>query len=423
MSSRSFPDRVAGAFAVFGWLQGLSLVLTVAFFITLTTASEAAASPYFVSPKGNNTDGRSWQTAWKGLARINWTVIGAGDTIYIDGGSTAQVYYDPIVIAKSGQSSNAAITIERASDTGRNGQVIIQANSSGGTGIEIGNNSYIRIDGKGAKGILVQGFSKDGVHTGPASCGVSLSSLEIADGQGNGAHLAGSLISLEASIVHDNSCNVLCDQDATPGPSNISFINCWIANRNYLKTYDGIRISSSSNNGSSKFLVQGSILGPCLKTAITYSGIPSTLQVTNCLFIDATAANIKSSATCNLKQITSYMTAHSPQGFAHACLNVPDSTDVNQSIFCGGTVVVAPGSKLGQANHQSITTGNTMALSGFLEKPPFAAKVESYPDDVTAQALIDTDFSIAPGSPATGCGASVISVKSLLKSIAGSPLP
>jgi len=420
MHSRSFADRVRGAFAVFGWRR-FGAVLTVAFLIILTTGSKAVASPYFVSPRGNNTDGRSWQTAWTGLAKIKWSVIGAGDTIYIDGGNKSQVYYDPIVIAKSGQSSTSVITVARAIESGRNGQVIIQATASSGTGIEIGNNSYISIDGKGAKGILVQGFSTDGVHTGPGSCGVSLSSLEIADGQGNGAHLAGSLISLEASVVHDNSCNVLCDQEASPGPSNIIFTNCWIGNRDYTKPYDGIRISSSSV--WSKFLVQGSVLGPCLKNALVYSGIAGALQVTNCLFIDATASNIKSSASCNLKQITSFMTAHSPEGFAHACLNVPDSTSVSQSIFCGGTVVVEPGAKLGQANHQSLTAGNTMALSTFLEKPPFAANVQSYPDEVAAQTLIDTDFSVAPSSPATGSGASVTSVKTLLKSIVGTPIP
>ena len=44
----------------------------------------AAATNWYVSKKGNNSDGRSWATAWNKLDRINWSVVQSGDTILME---------------------------------------------------------------------------------------------------------------------------------------------------------------------------------------------------------------------------------------------------------------------------------------------------------------------------------------------------
>jgi hypothetical protein len=43
-------------------------------------------SSFHVSRAGNNTDGRSWDTAWNELDQIRWEKVNPGDTILIDGG-------------------------------------------------------------------------------------------------------------------------------------------------------------------------------------------------------------------------------------------------------------------------------------------------------------------------------------------------
>src|SRR6266567_1369019 len=44
---------------------------------------------YYDSKNGSNADGLSWSTAWNDVNQINWSVVNPGDTIVIDGGSTA----------------------------------------------------------------------------------------------------------------------------------------------------------------------------------------------------------------------------------------------------------------------------------------------------------------------------------------------
>src|SRR5215831_18683390 len=91
-----------------------------------TLAQQAAGGyhTYYVSRNGNNADGLSWATAWNELNQINWSIIQPGDTILLDGGSSQMQYSHVLTIGKSG-ASGAPITIERATDAGHNGTVIL----------------------------------------------------------------------------------------------------------------------------------------------------------------------------------------------------------------------------------------------------------------------------------------------------------
>lgn len=71
-------------------LSTLVLVLSVVTGVVLVQKQQelrtkAAGATWFVSKNGNNSDGRSWSTAWNELDRINWSLVRPGDTVLIDG--------------------------------------------------------------------------------------------------------------------------------------------------------------------------------------------------------------------------------------------------------------------------------------------------------------------------------------------------
>ena len=62
-------------------------------------ATPPGIQPFFyVSKEGNNTDGRSWDTAWNELDQIQWEELQPGDTIVIAGGE----YHTQLDVKKSG---------------------------------------------------------------------------------------------------------------------------------------------------------------------------------------------------------------------------------------------------------------------------------------------------------------------------------
>jgi hypothetical protein len=84
------------------------------------------ASNYYVDKNANgNNNGTSWANAWQSFSAINWNSIQPGDIIYVSGGSDSTVYYERLVIGKSGTASNY-ITIRNSYAAGHNGKVIIE---------------------------------------------------------------------------------------------------------------------------------------------------------------------------------------------------------------------------------------------------------------------------------------------------------
>jgi hypothetical protein len=178
-----------------------------------------AASPttYYVSKNGSNLGGASWAAAWNELDQINWSIINPGDTIVIDGGSTActsnydfagtrpgvscgMLYNRTLTVGKSGTLA-APITIALATDAGHNGTAVFfggratplpycrQASYSPQTAgtldshaVVIGNYQYVVFDGSKRSGIMVYGYTSDAiVMTSGSASNDTMRNMEIFD--------------------------------------------------------------------------------------------------------------------------------------------------------------------------------------------------------------------------------------------------
>jgi hypothetical protein len=96
-------------------------------------------------------DGSSWDKSWKSFSLINWNTINPGDTIYISGGSNSQIYYETLIISKSGASGkyiSIDVGANSPSPLGHDGTVIIDGGGVRTSGIYSYGMSYININGR-----------------------------------------------------------------------------------------------------------------------------------------------------------------------------------------------------------------------------------------------------------------------------------
>jgi hypothetical protein len=100
--------------------------------------SPPEAGKWYISKNGSGSNGRTWATAWTELNKIDWSKVQAGDTIYLDGGTTKTDYVSTLFTAKGGTESKRII-ITRSNDVGRDGIVSVVS-------LQI-NDPYITIDG------------------------------------------------------------------------------------------------------------------------------------------------------------------------------------------------------------------------------------------------------------------------------------
>jgi hypothetical protein len=166
-----------------------------------TVSEPPDQADWFVSRTGDNSDGRSWATAWNELNQITWPLVQPGHTIALDGGATqlsypygydyvnhataqpalsgAMVYTTTLKPTASG-TSYADITIRASREPGRDGTIVIfggrysmlpEAGSTGyvqlgtgrsGYGIDLRTCQNVVIDGLRRSGIMVYGFGGDG---------------------------------------------------------------------------------------------------------------------------------------------------------------------------------------------------------------------------------------------------------------------
>lgn len=174
-------------------------ILALAVFISgLFLSSPAEAATYYASKTGNNSDGKSWTTAWNELNQINWSIVQPGDTIELDGGPTScdypvtvtdtgtslpancgMVYVTTLTVGKSGQNGKEII-IQLSSEPGRNGTARIWGGRTNtlpycgqpsydnqtarDNGINISNHDYITVDGHHWSGIMTYSVHNNGVH-------------------------------------------------------------------------------------------------------------------------------------------------------------------------------------------------------------------------------------------------------------------
>lgn len=258
--------------------------------ILLFVPNLAAASTYYVSKNGSNAAGTSWSTAWNELSNINWGVVNPGDTIYIDGGSTAcqtpnntynpqtkqyglrpgfscgMRYESTLAIGKSG-TSTSPITIKLSTETGRNGTAVIFGgrtaplgycgdtayvaiyNSFSGVrtqGISMNNKQYVTLDGTKWGGITVYGHNNYGISLGTAANN-QFRYLELYD-NGNfntssvypdqeGVTGLGSNSLFDHVLIHDNGQDSFqTGGGGVSGPDfNLTIRNSWL----YISRTDG----------------------------------------------------------------------------------------------------------------------------------------------------------------------------------------
>jgi hypothetical protein len=113
-------------------------------------------------------DGTSWANAWTSLNSI--TGMGAGDTVYISGGTTSKVYPMGSWTPPSGN-ANAQFTLSISGDAGHNGTVVFR-NSAGASNL-FNFSNYVTINGRlaGQNKFRVEGYGITAYMDGPEAFG------------------------------------------------------------------------------------------------------------------------------------------------------------------------------------------------------------------------------------------------------------
>lgn len=307
-----------------------------------------AAGTWYVSKLGNNSNGNSWAEAWNELNQINWSAINPGDTVFIDGGTTAcnpptgnissddvagrtdinnhtcgMRYSSVLTFGKNG-ASGSPITLKLSQESGRNGTAIFfggrtqflpvcgQTNSSNNgiptDGVITNSHSYITLDGVKWSGIIVYGFAAHGILMNGGD-NLTFRNMEIYDNGSitstgpdqKGIQLSGSNLLFDRILVHDNGQDEFQSGGTT---SNFTLKNSWLYNSrlggggpffNSCTHSDGVQIW---NGGvQSGFTFDSDVIGPRLMQGLLL-GEQSTgswvnnLTVKNTLIFKTTNANI-----------------------------------------------------------------------------------------------------------------------------------
>lgn len=209
----------------------MMLFLNVSFFIT-----EADASSWYVDngATGNN-NGTSWTDAWQRFQDISWTAIDPGDIVYISGGSSSKIYYEPLIIGKSGSSGNP-IYIRSGQDSGHNGTVIFDGGGGTGAMINYGLNEYVIVNGQynGSRHINVRNnlmsddialISSGGGGEGSEKPGIKLLWAEISNSGTGVRMLYHTDFEIANCYIHDISHEAAIDMDGSGGTWGSSSIH------------------------------------------------------------------------------------------------------------------------------------------------------------------------------------------------------
>lgn len=265
----------------------------------------ASTNVFYVSRLGNNSSGDSWSTAWSELDQIDWTMVSPGARIIIDGGASEMVYTSMLEVGKSG-SPTAPITIELSSESGRNGQVVIDggrgatlpycgqvvyadsAETARRHGIAVENVEWIVIDGKKWRGITIRRHLRSGLYLERDTSNITVRNLEIYDngtavssGSGwrpskPGVRLGGYNQTLDRLIVYDNGEDAIQSLWDNNNLANITITRSWLHNMrrhpivnessNYCTHADGFQIYDGGL--VSGITIEESIIGPGLTNGI-----------------------------------------------------------------------------------------------------------------------------------------------------------
>ncbi len=270
---------------------------------------------FYVSTAGNNTDGRSWDTAWNELDQIQWEEVKPGDTIIIGGGE----YHNQLKVKKSG-TAGLPITI-----TTNREKVVLDGqrpalpycgqtdyiSKPGDDAIDINDRSFIVIDGQDWSGIIIRSHLR-GIKMLEFASNIIVRNVEIYNNgyshefesssapSGPGVRLGGSDILFERVIIHDNGQDAF---QAGWGVWNFTLRNSWLYNSrehpterglsfNYCSHTDGIQIYDGGLQGP--IVIEDSIIGPSFTQGFIIGSLATVndVVVTNTLFVGSDNAGI-----------------------------------------------------------------------------------------------------------------------------------
>jgi hypothetical protein len=238
--------------------------------LVLLSAFATKATTWYVdnSLTTGSANGTSWTNAWKSISAISWSSIKAGDTIYISGGTSSQVYAEELNSYSVNGTAANPITISVGQDAGHNGQVIIDGTSLGGYGVVLGSHQILTgnvngqtnfmvrnvtsstlsgglavnaagILGNGSAGIVIANVEVHSCTCGMEMSGCSpivISNCYLYDIQGDvGIGVNGSTGGYDANLIHN--CTILVNSgmngsgsgpDAIQGSDGVSVYNCYI---------------------------------------------------------------------------------------------------------------------------------------------------------------------------------------------------
>lgn len=408
---------------------------------------------YYVSRLGSNANGRSWATAWNELDQIDWNVVQPGSLILLDGGNTQMVYTTPLVLARSGSSSQP-ITIALSRQTGRSGKAIIfggrttplpycgqrsysyQTNGVSTAGLIVDGASWVVVDGIRWGGIAIHGHNGRGVRfTGDASH-VTLRNLEIFDNgiasqnsEGEwrpnmpGIGLAGTNISLERMLIHDNGQDAIQSMSGDNSIADFTLSRSWLYNSrqhpttneafNHCRHPDGIQIYDGGV--VSGVTIDSSVIGPGFTQGVILGqtdndeGSQATVNdvtIRDTLFTKAKGINIAGYPDLKSRNwVIDHVTSYCLEGYTGVCLWLEGTNHtVTNSIFSGSQLVLPDGLATSSGNCQWRSEGFELGLEA---DPRFTAVNKTDPFSLD-------DYALLPGSPCAGKGSGITSVDQLM---------
>ena len=255
----------------------------------LTPSVEMSNTLFYVSREGNNTDGKSWETAWNELDQIRWENVSPGDTIVMSGGEyhtnmkvgTSGVSGSPITITTNGM--RVVLDGQRPAPPycGQSEYLPVMGQDA----IDLEGRSFIVIDGQEWKGIVIRNH-KRGIMMRKRASNIIVRNVEIYNNgwsfgsgantapEGAGVELGGSDVLFERVIIHDNGQDSF---QAGWGVWNFTLRNSWLYNSrehpsvrgkpfNYCSHTDGIQIYDGGLQGP--VVLENNIIGPSFTQGI-----------------------------------------------------------------------------------------------------------------------------------------------------------
>lgn len=435
--------------------------------ITSNLTAAPAPTTWYISSSGNNIDGRSWTTAWNELDQIDWSVVGPGDTILLDGGKTVcaypkkvtgssntpesasggscgMVYESTLTIGKSGQPGNP-ITIRLAGESGRSGTAIIfggrssplpycgqtgyvwQTSGVRPIGINIGSYSNVVVDGTKWSGILVYGHNLSGIDLDNSSSAITIRNVEVYD-NGNvmpsgapdqqGVALAGTGITFERVIIHENGQDEIQSGGRV---SDFTLRRSWLYNErkapdgsfwNECRHSDGIQIYAGGEQ--SGITIEDSVIGPGFLQGVILGDSRAVIHdvtIRNTLWYGSGNVNIMADDRYPVKarnwSIDRVTSDRNTGAIWHNTYfrGDPSQITITNSIFFGGRSmsVLSGGS---YSNNCQYEVGGTTV--GTVVDPMYADS------SVHGSSSTAADFELAPDSPCAGKGSGITSAEMLI---------